>query len=176
MIFTQTSLEGVWLVALERRGDERGYFARAYCADEFSKHGLPTSYPQCNLSFNARSNTLRGLHYQADPHPEGKLVRCARGAIFDVAVDLRVNSPTYLKWTGCELSAENGWAMFIGAGFAHGFQTLEDNSEVFYQMTKTFQPGFERGYRWDDPTLGIEWPLRSPTVSDRDATLPLISR
>lgn len=176
MIFAQTSLEGVWLIDLERRVDERGFFARAYCADEFAEHGLPTGFPQCNLSYNVHRGTLRGLHYQADPHPEGKLVRCVRGTIFDVAVDLRVHSPTYHKWVGYELSAQNGRAMFIGPGFAHGFQTLEENTEVFYQMTERFQAGFARGYRWDDPTLGIVWPNPSPTVSDRDSALPLISK
>lgn len=175
MIFTKTCLEGVWLIELDRREDQRGFFARTYCAEEFARHGLPTTFPQCNVSFNIVRGTLRGLHYQADPHPEGKLVRCIRGAIFDVAVDIRANSPTYLKWTGYELSADNRKGLFIGDGFAHGFQTLEDNSEVFYQMTEVFHAGLARGLRWNDPVIGITWPVEDPTVSERDAALPLVS-
>ncbi|MCG3775319.1 MAG: dTDP-4-dehydrorhamnose 3,5-epimerase [Nitrospira sp.] len=176
MIFTKTRLEGVWLIELERREDPRGFFARTYCAEEFSQHGLPTTFPQCNVSFNNACGTLRGLHYQAHPHPEGKLVRCISGAIFDVAVDIRENSPTYLKWVGYKLSADNRRGLFIDDGFAHGFQTLEDNSEVFYQMTKIFHAGLERGLRWNDPAVGITWPLDCPTVSERDAALPLIAK
>jgi dTDP-4-dehydrorhamnose 3,5-epimerase len=169
MIFGPTKLDGVWMIDLERREDERGYFARSFCDDEFAKHGLPLSYPQCNLSFNRLRGTLRGLHYQDDPHSEGKLVRCTRGAIYDVAVDLRPGSPTLCRWIGVELSPVNGRAVFIPKGVAHGFQTLTDDSDVFYQMTEPYDPALARGLRWNDPAFAIGWPLPDPTLSPRDA-------
>ncbi len=172
MIFTPTELAGVWRIDLERRADLRGQFARSFCAEEFAAHGLPAGFVQCNISCNARRGTLRGLHWQADPHPEGKLVRCTRGAIFDVAVDLRPGSPTLHRWIGVELSADNGSALFIPPGFAHGFQTLADTTEVFYQMTEPYRPGLSRGARWDDPAFGIQWPLPDPLLSERDLNHP----
>ncbi|SKA36280.1 dTDP-4-dehydrorhamnose 3,5-epimerase [Enhydrobacter aerosaccus] len=175
MIFTKTKLEGVWVIDLDRHEDERGFFARSYCAEEFAQHGLPAHFVQCNISFNKARGTLRGLHFQDDPHPEGKLVRCVQGAIFDVAVDLRPHSQTYLTWVGYQLSADNGRALFIDEGFAHGFQTLEKNTAVFYQMTECFYGNLARGLRWNDPALGIQWPLTDPVISERDAAFPLIS-
>ncbi len=174
MIFTPAVLDGVWHVDLDPRTDPRGYFARAFCAEEFASHGLPTSFAQCNLSFNARRGTLRGMHWQDEPHPEGKLVRCTRGAIFDVAVDLRSGSPTRHRWLGVELTANNGRALYIPPGFAHGFQTLADESEVFYQMTEAYHGELTRGARWDDPAFAIEWPMPDPILSERDLAHPLI--
>ena len=173
MRFHPYHLDGLWLIEPERRADERGYFVRTYCEDEFAAHGLPTRFPQCNASFNASRGTLRGLHWQDEPYPEGKLVRCVRGTVFDVAVDLRPGSATRGQWASAELSAENGRALYIPPGFAHGFQTIEDGSELFYQMTESYRDGLARGLRWNDPSLGIDWPLPNPVVSARDAALPL---
>jgi dTDP-4-dehydrorhamnose 3,5-epimerase len=175
VIFSPTALDGVWQIDLERRTDPRGYFARSFCADEFAAHGLPTGFVQCNVSFNVRRGTLRGMHWQAAPHPEGKLVRCTRGAIFDVVVDLRRDSATLHRWIGCELTAENGRALYIPPGFAHGFQTLADDSEVFYQMTEAYHGDLSRGARWDDPAFGIVWPLPDPILSERDLMHPPVT-
>jgi dTDP-4-dehydrorhamnose 3,5-epimerase len=172
MRFTPTDLQGLVAVELERFEDERGSFARAFCSHEFGLAGLPTVFPQCNISVNLRRGTLRGLHWQEEPYPEGKLVRCTRGAIWDVAVDLRRESSTFRCWFGVELTAANGCALYIPPGFAHGFQTLEDSSEVFYQMSNTYQPSLARGARWDDPAFGIAWPLPDPILSPRDAAYP----
>jgi dTDP-4-dehydrorhamnose 3,5-epimerase len=169
MKFLALPLKGAFLIEIEPRVDERGLFARTYCEGEFKAHGLPSSFVQCNTSFNANRGILRGLHYQAEPRPEAKLVRCTRGAIFDVIVDLRPDSPTYARWYGAELTADNRKALFIPVGFAHGFQTLEDNSEVFYQMSEFYDGNLARGVRWNDPSLGISWPILPPTMSDRDA-------
>jgi dTDP-4-dehydrorhamnose 3,5-epimerase len=169
MIFSKTPLEDVWLLDLERHEDARGSFARSFCADAFAAHGLPNTFVQCSISSNTRRGTLRGLHWQADPYPEGKLVRCIRGAIFDVAVDLRAQSPTLHHWIGFELSAENGRALYIPPGCAHGFQTLVDDTDVFYQMTEAYRPDFARQARWDDPAFGIAWKLNDPLLSQRDA-------
>jgi dTDP-4-dehydrorhamnose 3,5-epimerase len=171
--FTQTPLPGVWVIELDKLEDERGWFARTYDADEFSVRGLDPPV-QCNASFNRRRDTLRGLHYQAAPHGESKLVRCARGAIFDVAVDLRPDAPTYCRWHGVELSQDNGLAFYIPAGLAHGFQTLSEGCEVLYQMGQRYVPDATRGVRWDDPAFGIEWPPTSGerTISERDANYP----
>ena len=174
MIFAPTALDGVWRIDLERRADPRGWFARSFCAGEFAAHGLPAGFVQCNLSFNARRGTLRGLHWQAEPHPEGKLVRCTAGAIFDVAVDLREGSPTRHRWLGLELTARNGCALYIPPGFAHGFQTLADDSEVFYQMTEPYHADLAGGARWDDPVFRISWPLLDPILSERDLSYPPI--
>lgn len=173
MLFRPLAIEGVWLIQPERQVDDRGYFARTYCDREFAAHGLPTQFPQCNVSRNARRGTLRGLHWQDDPNQEGKLVRCVRGAVMDVAVDLRRGSPTRGQWISSELTADNGEALFIPPGFAHGFQTLRDGTELFYMMTESYRDGLARGLRWNDPTLAISWPLADPLVSDRDAALPL---
>jgi len=172
MKFLALPLKGAFLLEIEPRVDERGLFARTYCEDEFKAHGLPSSFVQCNTSFNASRGILRGLHFQAEPRPEAKLVRCTRGAIFDVIVDLRLDSPTYAKWYGADLTADNRKALFIPVGFAHGFQTLEDNSEVFYQMSEFYDGNLARGVRWNDPSLGISWPILPPTMSDRDARYP----
>lgn len=173
MLFRPMAIEGVWLIQPERQVDDRGYFARTYCDREFAAHGLPTQFPQCNVSRNARRGTLRGLHWQDDPNQEGKLVRCVRGAVMDVAVDLRRGSPTRGQWISSELTADNGEALFIPPGFAHGFQALRDGTELFYMMTESYRDGLARGLRWNDPTLAISWPLADPLVSDRDAALPL---
>lgn len=170
MRFAPTPLPGAWVLELERLGDERGWFARTFDAEEFRAHEMNPEVVQCNASFNARRDTLRGMHYQADPHGESKLVRCVRGAIHDVAVDLRPDSPTYLAWHGVELSAENGHAFYIPAGLAHGFQTLAEDSEVLYQMGHRYVPEAARGVRFDDPVFGIRWPEPQGelVVSERD--------
>jgi dTDP-4-dehydrorhamnose 3,5-epimerase len=174
MQFKQTPLAGAWVVALDLLADERGWFARTFDADEFEARGLNPVVVQCNSSFNAKRGTLRGMHYQAEPHGESKLVRCVRGAIFDVAVDLRADSPTYCGWHGVELSADNQLAFYIPAGLAHGFQTVVDDCEVIYQMGHRYLPGAGRGVRWDDPAFGIEWPEEQGEriVSDKDRCYP----
>lgn len=170
MKFHETPLPGVWLIEPELLGDERGWFARTFDRDEFRARGLNPEIVQCNASHNARCHTLRGMHYQAEPHGESKLVRCVSGAIFDVALDLRRDSTTYLAWHGVELSAENGHALYIPEGLAHGFQTLCENSDVLYQMGRAYTPDAARGVRFDDPAFAIEWPeARERIVSERDA-------
>jgi dTDP-4-dehydrorhamnose 3,5-epimerase len=156
--FVETPLPGAWVIELEEIEDERGWFARTFDAEEFRARGLNPDVVQCNASFNARRGTLRGMHYQAEPHGESKLVRCVRGTIFDVAVDLRPDSPTCRNWHGIELSAENRLAFYIPAGLAHGFQTLTDDCEVLYQMGNPYVPESARGVRWDDPAMAIDWP------------------
>jgi dTDP-4-dehydrorhamnose 3,5-epimerase len=170
MRFGQTPLEGMWIIELEKLGDERGWFARTFDADEFRDRGLDTAVVQCNASFNARRDTVRGMHYQAEPHGESKLVRCVRGAVYDVAVDLRPDSPTFLAWHGVELSADDGRALYIQSGLAHGFQTLTDDCEVLYQMGHRYVPEAARGVRWDDPAFAIEWPpvAGNRTISEKD--------
>lgn len=158
MIVRPTELAGVAVIELEPVRDERGSFARTFDAELFAAHDLDASVVQCNTSFNHRAGTLRGLHYQAAPHGEGKLVRCTRGRVFDVAVDLRPDSPTHRRWLGVELDAAGGRSLFVPAGCAHGFQTLQDGSEVHYQMTRAYVPEAARGVRWDDPAFAIEWP------------------
>ncbi len=170
MRFVETPLPGAWVIELEEIEDERGWFARTFDAEEFRARGLNPDVVQCNASFNRRAGTLRGMHYQAPPHGESKLVRCVGGAIFDVAVDLRDGSPTYRGWHGVELSAENRRAFYIPAGLAHGFQTLADDSEVLYQMGDPYVPEAARGVRWDDPALGIAWPAPDGerVISEKD--------
>jgi dTDP-4-dehydrorhamnose 3,5-epimerase len=173
MRFRETSLAGAFLIEPERMEDARGFFARTWCVREFAAQGLSTDLVQCNVSFNARAGTLRGMHYQVAPHAEIKLVRCPRGAIFDAIVDVRADSPTFGRWLGFELSAENGQMLYIPEGFAHGFQTLSDDSEVAYQMSTFYDAESARGLRWDDSTVGIEWPLaESRILSDRDREFP----
>ena len=172
MIFKPTSLSGVVVVEPERHADERGSFARTYCADEFRANGLDSRIAQCSTSFNGRAATLRGLHYQREPYGEVKLVRCTRGAVFDVAVDLRADSPTYCRWVGVELTAENGRALYVPEGCAHGFLTLVDGSEVYYQISQPFRPEAGAGVRWDDPAFGVAWPFAPAVIADRDATYP----
>jgi dTDP-4-dehydrorhamnose 3,5-epimerase len=168
MQITPTSIPGVFLIEPERHSDERGYFARIWCREEFFQAGLNAEWVQCNVSFNHRRGTLRGLHYQAAPHQEIKLVRCTRGAVFDVVVDLRPGSRTYRQSTSIELSAANGRALYIPEGCAHGFQTLADNTEVFYQMGAPFEAGAGRGVRWNDPAFAISWPMKPTVMSERD--------
>jgi dTDP-4-dehydrorhamnose 3,5-epimerase len=174
MRFTETALAGAYLVEMDRIEDDRGFFARSFCADEFAAHGLAAVMPQCSVSFNSRRATLRGLHFQADPHAEDKLVRCTAGAVFDVIVDLRPQSRTCRCWIGLELTAGNRHALFVPRGFAHGFITLTEGSEVLYMMSVPYAPGFARGVRWNDPALAIDWPLEPKWMADRDAAYPLL--
>jgi dTDP-4-dehydrorhamnose 3,5-epimerase len=170
MRFTETPLSGAWVIEPDRFEDERGWFARTFDMQEFAAHGLSARVVQCNASFNVARDTLRGMHYQAEPHGESKLVRCVRGRIFDVALDLRPGSPTYHDWHGVELSAENGRAFYIPAGLAHGFQTLAGDCEVLYQMGHRYVPEAARGVRWDDPAFRIKWPEPDGEriISERD--------
>lgn len=173
MKFEETHLADAWVVRPERFEDERGHFARTFCRDEFESRGLDTDYPQANVSFNRRRGTLRGLHLQLPPHEEGKLVRCSRGAIWDVIVDLRPDSDTEGQWTAVELSAENGVQLFVPRGFAHGFLTLRDDTEVSYLMSAVYEPQAAHGYRHDDPTFAIEWPEEIAVISEKDRQLPI---
>jgi dTDP-4-dehydrorhamnose 3,5-epimerase len=175
MKFTKTSLAGLWVIDLELREDERGFLARTFCENEFSAQGLNTRWPQCNLTLTKSRGMIRGMHFQSSPRAEIKLVRCAAGAIFDVAVDVRPNSPTFGKWEGFELNSQNRRMLYIPGGFAHGFQCLADNSEVFYQMSEFFFADLSRGVRWNDPTVAIKWPLPEPILSERDKNLPLLA-
>lgn len=173
MIFAELALKGAFLIELDRLEDERGFFARAFCIDEFAAHGLNPVVSQCNVSYNRRRGTLRGLHYQVRPHEEAKLVRCTAGAAFDVIVDLRPTSPTFKQWVGVELSVENRRMLYVPEGFAHGFQTLLDDTELFYQMSKAYAPEATRGIRWDDPELAIGWPpTKERVISTADLSLP----
>ena len=172
MIFRETKLSGVYQIDLERHEDERGFFARAFCEREFSAHGLLPRYPQWNLSHNRARGTLRGLHLQARPHAEVKVVRCVAGAIFDVVVDLRRGSPRYRQWVGVELSAENASALYVPEGCAHGFITLRADSDVFYQMSAFHAPEAARGFRWNDPAFAIQWPVTPTVISARDSAFP----
>lgn len=172
MRFSPTKLADAVVVELEQHRDERGFFARTYCEREFSEHGLPTHFPQCNLSRNDRAGTLRGMHFNGPPHAEAKLVRCTRGAIYDVIIDLRPGSATYAEWIGVELSADAGVALYVPPGFAHGFLTLADASDVFYHMGAFFQPDAARGLRYDDPVFSVRWPRDVAVISERDATYP----
>jgi dTDP-4-dehydrorhamnose 3,5-epimerase len=172
MLFNETTLSGAFIVEIEQHSDERGFFARTFCEREFEAHGLPTRFPQCNLSRNTHGGTLRGMHYQAAPLWEAKLVRCISGAIWDVIIDLRRDSPTRFRSIGVELSAANARALFVPNGFAHGFVTLSDDSDVFYHMSEFFRPNGARGLRWDDPRFDIDWPMQPRVISDRDATYP----
>ncbi len=172
MKFTATPLGGAWVIDLEPNADARGFFARTWCRREFAEHGLSTELAQCNISLTRLKGTIRGLHFQHPPHAEAKLVRCTAGAIFDVVVDLRPESPTYRRWFGTELSAHNRRMLFAPEGFAHGFQTLADDSEVHYQMSACYQPEAASGVRWNDPALAIRWPLPVAAISPRDDAWP----
>jgi dTDP-4-dehydrorhamnose 3,5-epimerase len=174
MNIAESPLPGTFVVDIEPASDERGFFARVFCAQEFAARGLVSTMSQCSVSFNAHRGTLRGLHFQAAPHDEEKLVRCTAGAIFDVVVDIRPESPTYRRWFGAELTAENHRAMYIAKGFAHGFISLRDDTEVFYMISEPYAPGFGRGLRWNDPAFGIIWPLEPTVISTRDAAYPLL--
>jgi len=171
--YTPFSLPGVFVVEPDLIEDERGFFARSFCMNEFEKHGLDPRLVQCNISFNKKKGTLRGMHYQTGDHGEAKLVRCTMGAIYDVIIDLRPASQTFKKWAAIELSSENRKMLYIPEGFAHGFQTLQDNSEVFYQMSASFAPEYARAVRWNDPAFGIKWPQPQPTlISAKDQQYP----
>jgi dTDP-4-dehydrorhamnose 3,5-epimerase len=172
MIFTETKLKGAFIVELAPHYDERGFFARSWCRREFQEHGLNPNLVQCNISYNKKKGTLRGMHLQLAPFVEAKLVRCTRGKIYDVIIDLRQGSPTCLQWLGVELFASSHQMLYVPEGFAHGFQTLEDDTEVFYQMSEFYSPECSRGLRWDDPVFGIAWPLPVSVISSKDATLP----
>jgi dTDP-4-dehydrorhamnose 3,5-epimerase len=177
MRFLPTKLAGAYVIEPEPREDERGLFARTYCRDEFAALGLNVAWVQCNVSFNRRQGTLRGMHWQDEPHAEVKLVRCTRGAAFDVIADLRPTSPTYRQWVGVELTADDRRAVYVPAGFAHGFQTLTDGTELFYQMSEFYHPDLARGARWDDPALGIEWPPTARRIiAERDLSFPDLPR
>jgi dTDP-4-dehydrorhamnose 3,5-epimerase len=168
MKFHETKLPDVFEVHLEPHSDERGFFARSWCQKEFESHNLNPRLVQCNTSFNVRKRTLRGIHYQAEPFPEAKLVRCTMGSIYDVVVDLRPQSPTYRDWVGVQLTAVNRNMLYVPEGCGHGFLTLEDNTEVFYQMSEFYYPDLARGVRWDDPALKIVWPGPVEVISERD--------
>lgn len=163
------------MIELQPVEDSRGFFARTWCQREFEAHGLNPGLAQCNTSFNNKKGTLRGMHYQAAPYQEAKLVRCTMGAIYDVIVDLRPDSPTFKQWLAVELTAQNRLMLYIPAGVAHGFQTLQDDTEVFYQMSEFYYSELARGVRWDDPAFGIKWPLPDPILSERDKNYPFLS-
>ena len=172
MIFTETKLKGACIIEPERLEDERGFFARTWCQREFEAHGLNPRLVQCSISFNKKKGTLRGMHYQAPPYEEARLVRCTGGAIYDVVLDLRPASPTYKKWIAFELTADNRRMLYIPEGFAHGFQTLADNTEIFYQMSEFYHPECATGARWNDPAFAIVWPDDTRVISDRDRQYP----
>ncbi|MDP9022205.1 MAG: dTDP-4-dehydrorhamnose 3,5-epimerase [Actinomycetota bacterium] len=175
MRFQETELAGAWVVDLEPHGDERGFFARAFCAREFADRGLSTVVAQTNVAYNRRRGTVRGLHFQRQPAAETKLVRCVRGAIWDVIIDLRDASPTRLQHVGVTLSADNHRALYVPKGFAHGYQTLEGGTEVLYQVDEFYAPGCESGLHYDDPVLGIRWPVEVTTVSEKDRSWPFLA-
>jgi dTDP-4-dehydrorhamnose 3,5-epimerase len=173
MIFNETKLSGAFIVEPEVFEDERGFFARSWTRAEFARRGLDARLEECSISFNQRRGTLRGMHYQLAPYAQAKLVRCTSGAIYDVMIDLRPDSQTFKQWVGVELTARNRLALYIPVDFAHGFQTLEDETEVFYQMSEIFAPASAHGVRWDDPAFGIEWPaVEQRILNERDRTYP----
>lgn len=172
MKFTELPLEGAYLIEIKLLEDERGFFARNWCRDEFDERGLKTEIAQCSTSFNRKKGTLRGMHYQAQPHEETKIVRCTRGSVYDIIVDIRPFSPTYKKWLSFELTADNRKSLYIPAGFAHGFQTLEDETELFYQISEPYRAELARGIRWNDPAFDFRWPIESLIISERDRSFP----
>ena len=172
MIFTELKLKGAFAIGLERKEDDRGFFARTFCREEFEAHGLNPNVVQCNVSFNKRKGTLRGMHFQTAPYEESKLVRCTAGKVFDVIIDLRHSSPSFKKYATIELSAENRKLLYIPEGFAHGFQTMEDNTEVFYQMSRGYARDHACGVRWDDAAFGIAWPPDERIIIERDRHYP----
>lgn len=169
MKFTKTEFDGLLIIEPEKRSDERGFFARTWCLNEFTEQGLVSNLAQSSISFNVKKGTLRGMHYQIEPYSETKVVRCTMGAIFDVVIDLRTDSATYLKWLGVELSAENHLSLYIPVGFAHGFQTLIDSTEVYYMISEFYHPECTRGLRWDDPAIGIKWPSKPVVILEKDS-------
>jgi dTDP-4-dehydrorhamnose 3,5-epimerase len=176
MIFRETPLPGAWLLTPERFADERGFFARTFCRRDFAARGLDPDVAQCSVSFNHKRGTVRGLHFQIAPHEEVKLVRVTRGALWDVIVDLRPDSPTFKKHFSAVLSAEAGNQLYIPKGVGHGFQTLEDGTEVSYQISEPYAPEFSRGYRWDDPAFAIPWPEPVTVMSEKDRSLPFFGK
>lgn len=172
MIFTQTELKDAYIIDIERRSDERGFFARTWCAQEFAQHGLVATIAQANMSYNARKGTLRGMHFQRAPHAEVKIVRCTRGAIYDVIIDLRPDSPTFKRWIGVELTQDNQRMLYVPEGFAHGFQALTDDTETAYNVSAFYTPGAEGGVRYNDPAFDIQWPLPVSVISEKDANWP----
>ncbi len=176
MKFSATPIAGAFVVDIERMDDERGFFARTFCRDEFAARGLRSSFVQCNLSSNPRKGTLRGMHFQAKPREEAKLVCCTRGAAYDVIVDLRRESSSFRQWAAFELSAQNRRMLYIPEGLAHGFQALEDHTDLFYLMSESYQEDLARGVRWNDPAFAIRWPLGAPILSPRDAAYPDFER
>lgn len=172
MIFRETKLPGAFVIEQERHADERGFFARTFCREEFTERGMNPHVAQCNVSFNKRRGTLRGMHYQVQPLAEAKLVRCTSGAIFDVIIDLRDSSATFCQHVAIELCARSGNMLYIPEGFAHGFQTLEDNTEVFYQMSQPYAAECARGVRWNDPSFAVEWPSADRIILERDRNYP----
>lgn len=176
LIFVPTPLAGAYIVNSTPLRDDRGFFARTFCRGEFVERGLNPDVAQCNVSHNRQRGTLRGLHFQVEPHAEAKVVRCTQGVVWDVIVDLRAGSSTYRKWFGIELSAGLHNALYVPEGFAHGFQTLTEDAEVLYMMSESYYPESARGARWDDPAFGIEWPIADPTMSERDRNFPLLGQ
>lgn len=175
MKISPLGIDGAFLIEMEEFKDERGSFARQFCKKELAEYGLEFDIKQCNLSKNSKKGVLRGLHYQKDPYPEIKMVSCFKGKIYDVLADIRPQSPTYLKWIATELSEDNGKMLYIPSGVAHGFQTLEDNSVVYYQLGEFFMPEYYNGVRWNDPKLGIEWPIgENIIINERDANYDLL--
>jgi dTDP-4-dehydrorhamnose 3,5-epimerase len=172
MIFTPTSLEGAFVIEIQKLEDERGFFARTFCQREFQEHGLNFSLLQCNISYNKTKGTLRGMHFQVFPHQEAKLVSCTRGAFHDVIIDIRPDSPTYMKQFAIDLTADANNALYVPEGFAHGFLTLEPDTYVYYQMSEFYELGYARGIRWNEPAFNIEWPGEVKMISERDANYP----
>lgn len=173
MSFTETSFKGAFIIEPEKFEDERGFFARSFSDREFAAYGIDTRLVECNISFNKKQYTIRGMHFQAAPHAQAKLVRCTKGAIYDVIIDLRPDSSTFKQWTGAELSAENRLMLYVPQGFAHGFQTLADDTEVFYQVSEYYAPETAGGVRWNDPAFAIRWPEREQVIlNERDRTYP----
>ena len=172
MIFTETKLKGAYIIEVKRLEDERGFFGRSYCENEFAELGLTTGIKQTNVSYNKKKGTLRGMHMQISPFEETKLIRCTRGAIYDVIIDMREDSETYKQWIGVELTADNYRMLFVPEGFAHGFITLEDNTDITYQVTQFYTPGSERCIRWNDPAFNIKWPMEPVVISEKDQAQP----
>ena len=173
MIFTETKLKGAYIIELELIEDNRGFFCRSFCINEFNEYDLNIKIVQCNISYNKQKGTIRGMHFQIPPYQEGKLVQCTKGAIYDVIIDLRPDSSTYKEWFSIELNSNTYQLLYIPEGFAHGFQTLEDNTEVFYQMNQFYHPESSSGVRWDDSAFGVEWPLENPIISEKDMSYQL---
>ena len=174
MTFTETKLKGAYLITLNQIKDERGFFARCFCKAEFEKKGLEAEMVQHNISYNQKRGTLRGLHAQSHPYEESKLIRCTRGAIYDVIVDMRPNSNSFRRWLGVELYSNEYKMLYVPKGFAHGFMTLEDNTEIAYQMSHVHVPGSEVGFRWNDPAFEISWPMQPTIISEKDRSFPLL--